>query len=290
MDSKFLDTDFDREDPRLVSVIDELPFWSAPFGLKLLAKIVPKKNMTVLDIGFGTGFPMLELAMRLGDTCKIYGIDPWNAGADRVREKIRVYGIDNCVVLPTVEAQNIAPLPDGNTNIPLPDQSIDLIVSNNGLNNVADLDKSLSECGRILKSGGQLVFTMNTNQSMMEFYRVMENVLAAHDLSDVISKMQRHIYEKRRPLEEVLALLHKYGFKEESVDHSQFSYTFTDGSAMFRHFFIRLGFLGAWEQVVPEGLREKIFSEIEIKLNEIAQGQGYIGLTIPFAVISAIFS
>jgi precorrin-6B methylase 2 len=55
--------------------IDELPIWSAPFGLKLLNYIGYKPNITALDIGFGTGFPLIEIAMRLGKESTIYGID-----------------------------------------------------------------------------------------------------------------------------------------------------------------------------------------------------------------------
>jgi arsenite methyltransferase len=277
---------FNLDEPSLISVLDELPFWSAPFGIKLLEKIVPKKNMAVLDIGFGTGFPIIELAMRLGDTCKIYGMDPWNAASDRAREKMRAYGIKNCEILPA-ETQYVASLPCNNDHIPLPDQTIDLVVSNNGLNNVADLDRTLSECGRIMKPGGQLVFTMNLDGTMVEFYNVMENVLAAHHLADAISAMHQHIYEKRRPLDEVLSLLRHTGFSIGSVDHDLFFYKFADGTALFRHFFIRLAFLDAWKKIVPVEKQESIFDEIEIRINEISNELGYFRLSVPFVVIGS---
>jgi len=125
----------DLNDHSLVSLLDELPLWSAPFGLKLLEKVVPRKNMTVLDFGYGTGFPLLELAMRLGDTCKVYGIDPWQAATARAKEKIRLYGINNVELLNIGETQNIASLQSLG-------QSFDLIVSNNGLNNVEDMESA----------------------------------------------------------------------------------------------------------------------------------------------------
>jgi arsenite methyltransferase len=43
-------------------IYDELPLWSAPFGLTLLDTIRMKKGIRVLDIGSGAGFPMLEIA------------------------------------------------------------------------------------------------------------------------------------------------------------------------------------------------------------------------------------
>jgi arsenite methyltransferase len=280
--------EFNLDDPALISVLDELPFWSAPFGIRLLEKIVPRRYMSALDIGYGTGFPLTELAMRLGNTCSVYGIDPWNVAAERAREKIRAYGIGNCILLP-VTAQNFAPPPAGPQNfVALPDRSIDLVVSNNGLNNVPDMGKTLVECARVLKPGGQLVFTMNLEGTMREFYEVMESVLLKNDLRDSIPRLKQHIHDKRRPLKEVRDLLEDKGFTIISVDQDQFSYSFSDGTTMFRHYFIRLAFLGPWMEIVPEELRKIVFDEIEDRINKISEEKGSFGLSIPFAVISAI--
>jgi len=61
----YLKTNYDLNNAETVSVVDELPLWSAPFGLRLLDKIKYKKNITAFDIGSGLGFPLLEVAMRL---------------------------------------------------------------------------------------------------------------------------------------------------------------------------------------------------------------------------------
>ena len=147
---QYLKTDWDFSSEKLVEVFDELPLWSAPFGLKLLDGVKYRKGLKVVDIGFGTGFPLTEIAMRLGKDSKIYGIDPWEAAVERTKRKIDFYRIENIEIIRGVAE-----------NIPIKDNMIDLIVSNNGLNNVADLDKSLSECCRIMKSGGQFIQTMN---------------------------------------------------------------------------------------------------------------------------------
>jgi hypothetical protein len=60
---QYLHSNFNLESPS--DLYDELPLWSAPFGLKLLEHIEYKKNLTALDIGFGNGFPLTELDMRL---------------------------------------------------------------------------------------------------------------------------------------------------------------------------------------------------------------------------------
>jgi ubiquinone/menaquinone biosynthesis C-methylase UbiE len=149
-----------------VEVFDELPIWSAPFGLKLLDRIVYKPGISAIDIGFGTGFPLTEIAMRLGPDSTVYGIDPWAEAIARVQKKIALYRIGNIRII-----QGVA------ESIPLDDRSMDLITSNNGINNVNDVDRVLSECSRIIKKGGQFVMTMNLDKSMIEFYSQLENVL-----------------------------------------------------------------------------------------------------------------
>ncbi len=48
----------DLDSPENIGVFDELPFWSAPFGIRLFEQIHLKKNIRALDIGFGAGFPL----------------------------------------------------------------------------------------------------------------------------------------------------------------------------------------------------------------------------------------
>jgi len=261
---------------KLVDVLDELPFWSAPFGLKLLEAIDYKPNISVLDIGFGTGFPLIELAMRLGDTSKVYGIDPWKEAIVRTNKKIDYYGITNIKIMEGVAE-----------SIPLENESIELIVSNNGINNVSDIDKVFSECSRIMKPGGQFVQTMNLDKSMFEFYEQLENVLSELHLEKEIELMREHIYHKRRPLDEIISLLQKHGFIINDLEHDQFNYKFADGTAMFNHYFIRLAFMDSWIKLLPEDKTEQIFDTIESRLNEQAQLLGCIKLSIPFVVINA---
>ena len=71
---------------------DELPFWSAPFGLVLLDTVRLRKRMLVLDIGCGAGFPMLELAGRLDGDSHVTGLDPSDEAVEMVQEKIAVIG------------------------------------------------------------------------------------------------------------------------------------------------------------------------------------------------------
>lgn len=52
--------------PECVEFFDELPLWSAPFGLMLLERVPLRPGMQILHIGAGTGFLSVELAQRCG--------------------------------------------------------------------------------------------------------------------------------------------------------------------------------------------------------------------------------
>jgi ubiquinone/menaquinone biosynthesis C-methylase UbiE len=102
-------------------------------------------------------------------------------------------------------------------------------VSNNGINNVADLEKVLSECSRILKPGGQFVMTMNLNNTMLEFYTILEEILLESDMKAEIATMNQQIYKKRKPLNAFVEIVEKHGFAIKEIDHDQFDYKFIDG-------------------------------------------------------------
>lgn len=264
---------------RLIDFFDELPLWSAPFGLKLLDFIDYKPGLSVLDIGFGSGFPLTEIAIRLGESSLVYGIDPWKEAVAKVREKIEFYSIRNIAIIEGVAEY-----------IPLDDQSIDLITSNNGLNNVQDIDKVLSECSRLLRQGGQFVQTMNTAGSMIEFYTVFERVLSELDMHHEIDLMHQHIEVKRPPVEKLLNNIRSHGFTLKDLEYDQFNYTFVSGTALLNHYFIRLAFMDSWIALLPKDKVKEIFERIETYLNEQSQLLGSLKLSIPYVLINMIRS
>ena len=273
----YLNHNFSIDDSDLISIIDELPLWSAPFGLDLLDKVKLKPSIAALDIGCGLGFPMVELAMRLGSTGKVFGIDPWERAIERINLKLEVLKIDNAEVVKGVAEK-----------MPFEDDYFDLIVSNNGLNNVEDLKVSLSECNRVSKPGAQLVITFNLENTMMEFYNVFEETMKENNLDDEIIEMKAQIRSKRKPLDEVKSLLKESGFKIEDVQHKSFKMDYLDGSTMFNHYMIKYWFLPGWKHVLKEENQERIFDLVEKKLNKISAEKGYFTLTVPYVVMECV--
>jgi len=272
--NNYLEENYDLNDPFLVSIIDELPLWSAPFGLKLLNTVILKPNMNILDIGCGTGFPLIELANRLGQKCRVYGIDPWERAIERIQLKIKTQNLTNVTVV-NGKAEDM----------PFEGEFFHLIVSNNGINNVENSETVLAECFRVSRSGAQMVITVNLSDTMIEFYTVFEETLKEQGKLKEVEKMKAHIYKKRTPLDTTISMINKAGFRVIQIYEDSFYMRYLDGTAMFNHFFIKLAFLDSWKKILSPADREPIFEILEQKLNKISKRSGVLNLTIPYVCI-----
>lgn len=99
---------------------------------------------TVLDLGSGGGIDVLLSASRVGPTGKAYGLDMTDEMLALARENQRKAGVENVEFL-RGEIEHI----------PLPDSSVDVIISNCVINLSADKDQVLREAFRVLKPGGR---------------------------------------------------------------------------------------------------------------------------------------
>ncbi|MBL7727558.1 MAG: methyltransferase domain-containing protein [Dinghuibacter sp.] len=270
-------TPYNFNDPELVSGIDDLNLWAAPFGLQLLETVQYKKNTRVLDIGCGMGFPLIELAMRLGPSCTAYGIDPWPAGLHRAQQKTSVAGVNHITWVEGVAEA-----------LPFEDAYFNLLVSNNGMNNVQHLPAAFSECYRVAQPGAQFVFTMNTEDTFIEFYTLYRTALARHRLERYEQNIAEHIYARRKPLPEIDELLLATGFQKRNMQQGAFTYRFASGAALFQHFASRYAFLEAWLNIIPEEHREPVFDTLEQLINREVTEKGCFTITVPFVTIDCI--
>ncbi len=269
---EYLTDKFNLEHGKLISFADELPLWSAPFGMSILNTIKMAKNLKVLDIGSGLGFPSIEIAQRLGESSYVYGIDPWNDANERANLKIKKYGLKNIKII------------DGFAErLPFENSFFDLIISNNGINNVENIQKTFCECWRVSKPGAQFVFTMNLDDSMIEFYQILKDELEKREMHSAVRKMKEHIYHKRKPLKEMNDLVASNGFNVKEIKQDIFYLRFVDAASMFSHSFIKYWFLPLWKEIVGAQNLEEIFNSIENRLNAISEKENEIRLSIPFA-------
>jgi arsenite methyltransferase len=273
----FLAFDPDFSSPRVLTAYDELPLWSAMFGLLLLEE-VPLANMTnVLDAGCGTGFPLIELAERLGNRAQVHGIDPWTGALKRAAEKIASRGTPNV----TLHEGSAAAMP-------FADATFDLIVSNLGVNNFENRDAVIRECRRVARDGATLALTTNLQGHMQELYAVFADVLA--DVLDgdpeALARLRAHV-EHRATVANVQELLESGGFNVTRVVEREGVMRFADGSALLNHYFIKLGFLDGWKKVVP-GNEHAVFARLRDALDDLAKCNLELRLTVPMAYVEAM--
>jgi ubiquinone/menaquinone biosynthesis C-methylase UbiE len=271
---KYLD-EIDYTTPEFGDLYDELPLWSAPFGLMLLEQVSLRPGMTILDVGAGTGFLTIELAQRCGSAAVVIAVDPWEAAMQRLARKVARLGLKNVRML----VQDAA-------TIDLPDASVDLIVSNLGINNFVDPEATLRSCFRVAKPGASLFLTTNLVGHMCEFYDVYRSVLVELGFSHRLPALDAHI-EQRATVDSVRTLLTRSGFTFVEAVTRSFRERFVDGSSLLGHFFIRLAFIPAWKSVAPPEAVEPVFAALEERLNAIAAERGELSLSVPAACIHA---
>jgi SAM-dependent methyltransferase len=147
----------------------------------------------VLDLGSGGGIDVLLSARRVGASGRVYGLDMTDEMLALARENQR-----------RAEVQNVEFLKGDMEAIPLPDETIDVIISNCVINLAVDKDRVLAEALRVLRPGGRLAVSDIAFQGDMA--RIPDNLLAdveawsgcvagALEEGDYLSRLRRAGFE-----------------------------------------------------------------------------------------------
>ena len=181
-------------DPITVNLYDENQTTGLPLEAVLaslgcgnptaLAELHPGE--VVLDLGSGGGIDVFLSAKRVGPAGKAYGLDMTDEMLALARENQRKAGVENVEFLKGDIEQ-----------IPLPDGSVDVIISNCVINLAADKDRVLAEAFRVLKPGGRFAVSdvVVRGEIPSEIRRSVELwvgcLSGALDESDYIARLQR---------------------------------------------------------------------------------------------------
>jgi arsenite methyltransferase len=154
-----------------------------------LAQLNPGE--VVLDLGSGGGIDVLLSARRVGPTGKAYGLDMTDEMLNLARENQRTAGVANVEFLKGEIEQ-----------IPLPDNSVDVIISNCVINLSGDKDRVLAEAFRVLKPGGRVAVSdvVVRGEIPDEIRRSVELwvgcLSGALDESDYVARLKRAGFEE----------------------------------------------------------------------------------------------
>jgi len=127
-----------------------------------------------------------------------------------------------------------------------------------------------------------LLQPLNTQETMMEFYSVFQQVLQDEGLKNEIREMKSQIYSKRKPVNEIISITKDSGFILNNIFKDSFTMKFADGSTMLNHCLIKYWFMDGWKKILDQNNMNEVFEKVELRLNQQSGSQGYFKLTIPF--------
>ena len=274
--TNYLNKKIDYLQSDITNTCDELPLWSSAFGLLLLDNFPIGEYSNYLDIGCATGFPLIEIAQRLGNKCTTVGMDPWAEAVKRTATKIK-----------TLKLENISVIEGDASIVPFPNQHFDLITSNLGINNFECPAKVVSECHRVLKQNGSLCLTTNLTGTFTEFYKVYRETLYELGFEKYLAPFEEHV--KHRGTEaSVTELLDNHDFKIKNSIRSTYTMRFLNGSTFLNHSFIIMAFLGSWKKMFDEKDKQIFFEAFEKNLNALSRSRGELKLTVPMLYLECV--
>jgi ubiquinone/menaquinone biosynthesis C-methylase UbiE len=271
----FLDRPVGWTPPRLADIYDETSFWSGRFGALLFELLEIRRGIRGLDLGCGTGFPLIELAQLHGASSRFTGVDTWTDALARARLKREAHELTNVDI---VEADA--------ASLPFPDGHFDLIVSNIGVNNFTDVAKALCECRRVAKTGARLVLTTNVRGHFGALYALLDEMLGEAGLRTARQAL-RHEEDHRYSAATLTKLVAESGFAVTRNVERSFSMRFADGPAMLRHSLVKW-FLDGWRQAIGLEHERRIFDQLEARLNVAAERDGCVEMQVPMLYLEGL--
>jgi arsenite methyltransferase len=260
---------------RPAELYDETSFWSARFGTLLFDHLEIRRGIRGLDVGCGTGFPLIELAHLHGPSSHFTGIDIWGDALERARVKLELHGLTNVDIIETDVA-----------SMPFPNAQFDLVTCNIGINNFPDAGAALRECRRVAKTGARLVLTTNAQGHFAALYALLGAILDESGLEAARGALRRE-QQHRHSKQALMNLLVESGFTVARCFEQSFAMRFADGSALLRHSLVKW-FLDGWRQAVGAANERWVFDALEARLNAAAERDGCVQMTVPMLYVEAI--
>lgn len=192
------------------------------WNLRKILECIPKnKNSSVLDLGVGNGFLLAQLALY-NPYCDLWGIDFSQGMLYQAKKNIKKEGLYAILIKSEL------------TDIPLDNECIDFVISNNSLHHIRNKKKLYSEIYRILRKDGGMIYSDSHDAPDKEFDKAKKEWLAKdkkfatnykksadlfwHSLPEEMRQI--HPIEFHLPFKKIRKIISRAGFKNIQITPS----------------------------------------------------------------------
>jgi SAM-dependent methyltransferase len=159
--------------------------WVSRARLRMVVRMLPTRVNRLLEIGYGSGVLMPELAARCAE---LHGIDP-HSHHEEVAAKLRAHGVAATLVSGTAE------------RLPYPDGHFDHVVSVSALEFVPNADAACREVARVLAPAGRFVVVTPGHSKLVDLgLKLLTGASATADYGDRRQQLLPTLFEHFRPL------------------------------------------------------------------------------------------
>jgi ubiquinone/menaquinone biosynthesis C-methylase UbiE len=241
------------------------PKWVEPFSRLLLAAAPLEPRAQVLDVMSAAGEVTLPILERLEPRGRVIALDPSSGLLALMRRKAGGQ-IGKRLFLRHERPEKLS----------FADEVFDLVVSNAGVLELGDPNRSLVECVRVTKPGGALAMTLSLRGTFQELLDLLREVLERHDRDDALERLDDYI--RSFPSDnEAIARFEGLGLRDVSLTRTTFPVEYASGRAFLDSALVAHRFLSSWTAVVGPESAPAFFSELASTIDT------YFGLD-PFEV------
>ena len=201
-------------------------------------------------------------------------MDIWESAIKRTERKLDLLGLENVSII-----QGSA------EEIPLHNNSVDLVVSNLGINNFENRSTVYSEISRVLKPEAELCLTTNPIGTFKNLFSIFLRICIEMGWTDEAEKIKNEI-NRRGTAETIIQEMNSHGIELTKRAEDRTSFRFVDPGAVLDHCLIRIGFRQSWDDIVGEDKKLTFYRKLHRRLEQKIEVDGEFCLDVPMLYLA----